>query len=331
MICTAPSNCTVKRPSCTVPRYESWKLTFRPLKLADRAWAASLLQEEDPLSSDGCFGTLYLWGGAYGLQIARLGGRLILRYGMGSATYFGYPAGSGDLRPALLAMQQTALEQGAPLTLRGLTEAQKQRIERALPGRFSFWEKRDAADYIYGIEAMTTLSGKKLQSKRNHCNRFAQTYENWHFEPLEPRHAAACMALLEQWEAAHEAEKGGMKPAEKAAIARAFADWETLELEGGVLFAEAQPVAFTLGEAVGKTGFDVRFEKADTAYEGSYAMINREFARHLAAAHPQLEYLNREEDMGLENLRKAKLSYHPACLLMKYDARLVPQDPPAEG
>ncbi len=91
-----------------------------------------------------------------------------------------------------------------------------------------------------------------------------------------------------------------------------------LGLDGGILFVGDTPVAFTLGERTGKNGFDVRFEKADTAYDGSYPMISREFVRHLLEKYPDLQYINREEDMGQENLRKAKLSYKPAILLEKF-------------
>lgn len=296
------------------------KLSFRPVQLFDKEWVNVLLQAEDSLSSTGCFGTLYLWGEAYGLRVAKLGGRIITQYGTGKDMSFGYPMGSGDLQVPVLAMRQAASEEAVPLVLRGLTEQQKDNLEKVFPGRFSFTENRDTADYIYEAEKLATLSGNKLHGKKNHCNRFEKTYPDWRFEVLTKEHFPACLALLDQWEAAKDSVETEEQTAEPKAIAKAFAAYDELGLDGGILFIGEQPVAFTLGESVGGQGFDVRFEKADTSFDGTYPMVNREFVRYLRSKYEDLQFINREEDMGLENLRKAKLSYKPALLLTKYDA-----------
>lgn len=296
------------------------RLPFRRVQLFDKEWIDTLLKAEDSLSSTGCFGTLYVWGEAYGLQIAKLGSRLISQYGSGKDASFGYPMGSGDIRVAVLAMRQAAAEAGVPLVLRGLTESQKKILEKAFPDTFSFAENRDTADYIYEAERLATLSGNKMHGKKNHCNRFEKTYPDWHFEVLTKEHFSSCLALLEQWEATKDEVSTKEQTAEPKAIGKAFAAYHELGLDGGILFIGEQPVAFTLGERVGGHGFDVRFEKADTSFEGTYPMINREFVRYLRSKYEDLQYINREEDMGLENLRKAKLSYKPVMMVTKYDA-----------
>lgn len=91
--------------------------------------------------------------------------------------------------------------------------------------------------------------------------------------------------------------------------------WSELDGHGGALLVGGKLVAFTFGAAVNHDTFDVCVEKADTEYDGAFAMINREFARSLP---PRFVYVNREEDLGISGLRKAKLSYHPAILLHKY-------------
>lgn len=299
---------------------QALRLDFRKLQLFDKEWVDSLLKAEDSLSSVGCFGTLYVWGEAYGQKIAKLGSRLIQQYEQDGAVTFAYPSGKGDLRVAVLAMREAAQQKNVPFVLQGLTEEQKNKLEEAFPGRFTFEEDRDSADYIYDAQALSTLAGNKLHGKRNHCNRFMMRYPEWRFEPLAPEHFQACRDLLAQWEAAKDTVSTNEQAAEPAAIEKAFAAYDVLNLDGGVLFVGDTPVAFTLGERTGKKGFDVRFEKADTAYDGSYPMINREFVRHLLEKYPDLQYINREEDMGQENLRKAKLSYKPAQILMKYTA-----------
>lgn len=315
-------SCALQPEARCMPRGRLVSPPLAPLTLADRAWLAPLLAAENSLSSDGCFGTFFLWGSAFGLTAARLGDRLLARYG-GEDALFAYPAGSGELLPAIRQLYALAAADGAPLTLAGVNEDQKSRLEQAFPGCFAFTEKRDAADYIYDAEKMDTLSGKKLQSKRNHCNRFEQEYPDWHFEPLTREHFGDCLALLEQWEAGHEEDVDEMQLAEQAAVRSALENYEQLKLVGGMLFVGERPVAFTIGEFVGQNGVDVRFEKADVSVHGAYQMINRQFVRYLRESNPSLQWLNREEDMGHEGLRRAKESYYPARMLMKYDAVFV--------
>ncbi len=299
-------------------------LPFRELQLSDRRWIAPLLEQEDSPATLGCFGTLFLWGNAYGLSCARLGNRLLFRYPDEDEMAFAYPSGVGSLRPAIEWMRQFSQQHTLPLTLYGITDTQKACLEQAYPDGFLFEENRDYADYLYEVDTLAYLSGKKLQSKRNHCNRFLKEHPCWCFEPLAEHHFDACLQLLAQWERSHAAGKAmQVQTAEKSAIRASLNAFAELQLCGGALFAEERLVAFTLGERTGGNSFDVHFEKADSAVHGAYQMINREFARFLRQTHPSLHTINREEDMGLAHLRKAKLSYRPTILLTKYTARWV--------
>ena len=306
---------------CVAAAREKAPLQFRALQPEDKSWADPILRAEDSLSSVGCFGTLYLWGPIYGQTTARLGERILNRFDQEGRVSFAYPMGSGPLLPAIRVMEDLAAAEGQPLVLRGLTAGQRQRLEQELPGRFTFREDRDVADYIYEVEKLATLSGKKLQAKRNHCNRFERENPGWRFEPLEARHFADCLALLDRWAEERRGERDeGEMDGERRAIEAAFLHYGELELLGGCLFARDRLVAFTLGEKCGGESVDVRFEKADPNLEGAFAMINREFARLVAATCPEVKYLNREEDLGIEALRKAKLSYRPAFLAEKFTA-----------
>ena len=107
---------------------------------------------------------------------------------------------------------------------------------------------------------------------------------------------------------------------EAGAIEEMFTHYEELGFLGGMLYQNGEPVAFTAGTKLDNEVFDTHFEKALPGVEGAYTMVNREFARLVRAEYPDIEAFNREEDMGIEGLRKAKLSYHPDILLMKYYA-----------
>ena len=113
---------------------------------------------------------------------------------------------------------------------------------------------------------------------------------------------------------------------ELVALNRAFAHWNELGMEGLVLYVDSQPVAMTMGSRLDGETFDVHFEKADTDHPGAYAVINRAFARHIREMHPDVRFLNREEDMGIEGLRKAKLSYYPHHMLEKCWAHLMTEE-----
>lgn len=294
---------------------------FRHLEISDRELVAGYLAEEGGIAADQCFGTLYLWGRSYGLDFAEYGGRFIPRYDDGGKVSFGYPAGNGELAPVLEAMRGWAREKETQLQLIGISEKQKEALEKACPGCFSFEENRDNAEYIYEAESLATLAGRKLHGKRNHCTRFEKEQPDWHTEDLKPEHFSDCIALVERWEAGHSDDGAGMQQAELSALRKAFDGFEALGMDGIILYAGDSPVAFSIGERVGRDCFDVHFEKADVEVNGAYPVVNREFVRRLLEKYPDLRLINREEDMGLENLRKAKESYRPSLLLNKYTAR----------
>ena len=292
-------------------------LALKPLELSDRSWVEPLLAAEASRSAGYTFGTLYLWAPMWRQVAARVLDRLVVRYQSDGTEYFAYPPGKGPLIPVIEAMRDHAEAFGVPLKLIGVTNPQRAALEALLPGCFRFEEDRNGFDYLYSVEKLATLSGKKLHGKRNHCNRFEQDYD-WHFEALEPRHFPAVLDLLQEWN--KNAPESVSTQAEWEAVCRAVDGYAQLEMEGGMLFVEDTPVAFTMASKGYRSTMDVHFEKAREDYPGSYAMINREFARMVHRKYPQLHYLNREEDMGIPGLRKAKESYHPACMVQKHTA-----------
>ena len=161
---------------------------------------------------------------------------------------------------------------------------------------------------------------KALHGKKNHCNRFEAEYD-WRFVHMTRELIPACMDMLSVWSEDNAARLDPSIAYEHDAIIRAFAAFEQLGLEGGVLYANGEIMGFTMGEFASRDTFDVHFEKARVDINGAYPMVCRELTRMLMAKHPNLKYMNREDDMGLESLRTSKLSYKPEYLLKKYTAR----------
>lgn len=292
-------------------------LDFKAIELTDKAWVDRLVFEENSPSADFNFGNMYMWDGSFHQQIGQYGGRLIVCPRYSRHPFFAWPVGAGELKPVLDKMEAHAKACGHPFMLRGVTAENLPRLEALCPGRLQIREDRDYWDYIYSAEKLATLSGKKLHGQRNHCNRFEKE-NDWQFRPMTPADIPACKALLDHWmESCGEDEKDGIDD-EYAAILRGFEAFEALGLEGGVLWANGQLAAFTLGEKISADTFNVHFEKAYRGIPGAYSMVNRQFVRLIRQKHPEILWINREDDTGRPSLRQAKLSYHPARMVKKY-------------
>ena len=174
--------------------------------------------------------------------------------------------------------------------------------------------ERDNFDYIYKREDLALLAGKKYHSKRNHISAFSKKY-NWTYESLNQTNKEEFLAFSEKWyfDKADAFDEG--LAAEQKALAKILNSNVGIDYKGALIRVDGRVVAVTMGSPINSRVFDIHFEKADTEYSSAYALINREFAlRELG----DYEYINREDDLGLEGLRKAKLSYKPAILLEKY-------------
>lgn len=299
-------------------------VNFESPQFEDREWAQPLLEAEGSQCCEYNFANIYLWSRAYPQQIARLGGRLLVQIQGSLGLCYLYPAGSGPLSAAVDALANHAAANGVPLTLVCVTENQRAALEAACPGRFAFQEDRDGFDYLYDVNRLADLPGKKLHAKRNHIHRFDEQFPDWLLEDITPANVPECVELERQWAAIRQEEAGedvNSVSEETVAVIEALYHMDKLGLEGALIRADGSPVAFSLGGLITPEVFDVNFEKSFGEIQGAYPVINRELARLIRSRHPEVKWFNREDDMGLEGLRKAKLSYYPDILLTKYTAR----------
>ena len=293
-------------------------IQFERLSIEDKAELSALLRHSAHRGCAFSFANLYIWGRQCA---ARVGDDLLLFSHFGGKTMYPYPVCPGDPRPALDALMADARERGIPFRLTGLNRQDTEDLQRWYPDQFVFHCGRDGHDYVYAIEDLAELKGKRFQPKRNHINRFLADYPDARILPLTDETLPDAKALSDRWHQRRtEEEDAGM---ELVALNRAFAHWQELGMEGLVMYVGDQAAAMTMGSRLSGDTMDVHFEKADRDYPGAYAVINRAFARHLREKYPALRYLNREDDLGLPGLRKAKLSYNPAFLVEKCWAYLA--------
>ncbi len=296
-------------------------IEFHSLDLTKKHEYDAFLQRCGERGCEYSFANLYLWG----RQKAAFHGRNLAFFSQfNRRSVYLFPLGTNDLKPTIDAIIHDASTRGIPCRLTGLNQDDCALLERLYPGRFRYHFDRDSFDYVYDINALADLKGKKLQKKRNHLNRFLQNYPDYETVSITNANIDQVAALVAQWYALRLQENPHADfHMEQVAISKALKNWQALGMEGLLLKVGGEPVAMTMGSTLSESTFDVHFEKALDRIHGSFPAINREFARYLRKKYPNLRWLNREDDMGLEGLRKAKLSYFPDHMIEKSWACLL--------
>ena len=211
------------------------------------------------------------------------------------------------------------------LTLECLTAEQKKFLEKNFSNIFEFTSDRDEADYIYDINELSTLSGRKFTKKRNHLNNFLKEYADWNVAALTKANLSEVLDFANSWyKNKFLDENADIKNLEfeKKAIIKFLPELASLDADSLVLYVNDKVAGFTVGYKSSLECVDIIFEKADESIKGAYNIINREFAKFLKNKYPDVKYLNRENDLGVAGLRQAKLSYNPCLILEKFSARL---------
>lgn len=232
----------------------------------------------------------------------------------GKAISFTFPIGKHDPKCAFDKMVDYFEKSNLPFAMYMVEPEMFELIEAWYPGTYQIAYDRDNADYLYRYDTLANLAGKKLHAKRNHINRFLENHPDYQYEPINGKNWKECLALEHDWLTENDASKDKDKETEQMFIAYALEHRKSLGMKGGLLRVDGKVIAFTLGEPLTDDTFLVHFEKAYADIQGSYAMINREFVRRELSGYA---YINREEDMGIPGLRKAKLSYQPDRLVEK--------------
>lgn len=293
---------------------------FSRLALHQKEAYDRYLQCSDRESCEYAFANLYLWG----RQKASFGEDFVILFShFGRSSVYPFPVGCGDPAPALDAIMADAAKRGIACRLTSLSAADCEYLQQHYPGKFRFHLDRDHFDYVYSIQDLADLAGRKFQKKRNHMNRFCQAHPDFTVAPLTQENRAAAEEMVANWyENRVHLDPHGDYVLEKTAMQRAFSHLQELQMEGLLLMDGDEVLAVTMGSRMKPDTFDIHFEKAREDVDGAYTAINREFARYLRNKYPDVQYLNREDDMGLPGLRKAKESYNPHHLVEKYWARL---------
>ncbi|WP_295795369.1 DUF2156 domain-containing protein [uncultured Treponema sp.] len=300
------------------------------MNLSDFEWVGQNLRAEKLLGSDSAPAGIFLLQDKYGIELLVRDGFLFRRYnGNGSRNGFGFPLAvseNSSLKNAISFLVEKCSAEKTPLRFCLCTRDQKNEIDSGLaenfPGiKISWNSDRNDSDYIYLAKNLAELPGQKFHKKKNHIARFMRLYENrWEFRTFPQNDIADDIIYIEEkWLDEKSSSIGNPDHAlllEKKSITSAVEFHSALNIRGGVLYVDKKPAAMTLASPVSPQVLDIHFEKAlsDYAADGAYSVVNNLFAKESE----NFLYLNREEDMGVEGLRKAKLSYKPDIILDKF-------------
>lgn len=296
-------------------------LEFKRITPKDKEVFDSFYQYKTIKNCETAFANLCAWSFMFNGEYTIIDNTLITRvhYTLNKEICYHCPIGKGDKVNIINQIINDSIEKG--YTLKMMIDC-KDVFKEHFCDRFRVEDKRDFFDYVYLRESMVNLSGKKLQAKRNHVNKFIKTYKYEYIE-INSSNVNLCVDFAECWlkENSINNPENIESYKDELKVIKYFAEhFDELELIAGAIMVEGNMVAFSLGSKVNNETFNTHIEKANKDYDGAYAIINKEFSSHLPE---QYIYINREEDLGLEGLRKAKLSYNPVELLTKTLATLL--------
>lgn len=285
----------------------------------DEDWINSCIAVSGTMASDASFANIYLLRNKYSTKISRYKDFIIRKYsGKGARCGYTFPLGKGDVAKALAEIEKDAKECGERLQFAFITEEQKEVLENAMPARFCYSSDAGDSDYIYLRSELASLSGKAFHKKKNHFSKFVRTYPDYKYYEIGACNIYDAQKVADAWNYEHLQDEDASQLAEYKAIKEALENFEELGLIGGIIYVNDSPCAMTIASKINENTVDVHFEKAvgEYALNGGYAAINKLFSEKLDG----VTWLNREEDIGIEGLRKAKLSYRPKIMLKKYSA-----------
>ncbi|MCM1319062.1 MAG: phosphatidylglycerol lysyltransferase domain-containing protein [Muribaculaceae bacterium] len=295
-------------------------LVFQPVtpEVMPSLWR--YLIHEDGRTCDFSYGGLLIWTPLFGYEYAIYRDTLFIKgrlEGDMSKVAFFLPLGKLSVAESYEVLRRWCKSHNQTLRFSAIPEYVVD--DYRMLGPSSITEQPNWADYLYEIEPLATLSGKKMAKKRNHVNKFESTYPNHEFRILTPELIPDALAVLDE-ASLESADDSHMARTERDLCHTTLSQMQqySLPMIGGVLYADGQPVAFTIGDVKHDTLY-VHIEKAVRDVPGAYEAVNKYFANTMLNHFPSLKYVNREDDAGSPGLRFAKESYHPVCLLKKYD------------
>lgn len=298
-------------------------IQFKPVTLADKTVIDGFFSSKCYEQSSCTFTNLFMWQSCYQACWCIVDNCLCVQVTYGGSTYLLPPFANNqrDFAAAVTKLEQYYTELERPLFFKAATPDLVAWFEAMRPGYFKFIADRDNFDYVYNTRDLIDLQGRKFHMKKNQVNKFKKIYSQYEYRALDATLTEDCIKFAIDWCAKREQDDPSPTLiCERDAIITVLRHWDQLDVVGGTIFINGKLQAFSFGELINQEMAVIHVEKATADYTGIYQVINQEFCRD---AWSQTVWINREEDMGIPGIRKAKESYCPARMIEKYDVQVI--------
>lgn len=301
-------------------------LEFKELTMKDKPLFDKYLVNYPFTTSEYSFTTLLAWRKAYDIQFTVLKDALVIKKkDFNGKYYFMQPIGcrKNNLMELIELLRQYKLENGMDFLFKDVENSFLDEIKELYGTTAQVFEDIDNFDYIYSKEKLVSLSGRQLHKKKNHYNYFIKNHEFVVKDLYEAGVMEDCINLTHQWHNENNFDTENINNLflqyEAEGIREVLQNASELKLKGMAVYIEDRIATFTIGEIVNSSMAIVHFEKGIKEINGIYAFTNKTFVERYLN---EVEYVNREQDLGIEGLRKAKRSYFPIKLEEKYCVNL---------
>lgn len=294
-------------------------LEFKDLTLEDKELFDSYIKKYKFLTSEYSFISLFIWRKALNTQYCIHKDALIIKKrSQEFGAYFMQPIGykDEDLNEIIETLIEYKNTNKMEYLFRNVETPFLNELNKISKHRFDIGIEENNFDYIYESENLIHLSGRKLSSKRNHITRFVNNY-NYRVEDINMANTKECIMAAKEWSRANSGDE--FLSYETESIITMLNNWELLKFQGIAVYVDDKISAFTIGEIANEEMAIIHVEKAFSEVHGLYPFINKTFVEKYFKG---IKFINREDDMGIAGLRKAKQSYHPYKLEYKQTVNL---------
>lgn len=293
-------------------------MEFAEISINDKVLFDKYLGQYNPQVSELTFTNLFMWRGYYKIRYALIKDFLcIISVPDKSSPFAFFPIGDfskGDLQDVVPELKRYFNYKGWTLEFKRVAEEELKYLRSFTSSNHSIVYDRDNSDYVYSSSDLINLSGKKYDAKRNHINKFNKLY-GFEYVAMDEANIDECHRIMNDWCSERKCEEHKGLYCEKLANTEVLNNFKALGCKGALIRVNDRFEAFTVGERLNTDTAVVHIEKANSKINGLYTLINQQFCEK---EWHDIAYVNREQDLGSEGLRKAKLSYHPVKMVNKY-------------
>jgi len=288
---------------------------FKPIEIADRELLHNFFRSYQPETSELTFTNIFIWRRHYQIQWSIYRDFLIIASNAAQGECFALPPLGPGPRVEVVRRVLRWMRDEKGIQDPGIERADQRLAEELEPGNeFVITPAREHFDYLYRTESLIKLSGNKYHAKKNHLNKFRKT-RRFSYAPVTREKIQACLEVAELWCRDRRCQEDLDLMDEANAVREILENFEPLKIAGGMILIEGKVEAFALGEMLNQETAVVHIEKANPEIPQLFVAINQQFCEHQWA---DLPWINREQDLGDEGLRQAKLSYRPERLIQKF-------------